>query len=425
MLENSASIGGALFIENDGPHVLRNVTIADNVSDWGAIYGESPRTDLVLDHATITGNVTTQSWGGAITWFHEVQLSNSIVAGNTGAVASPDCADDGETIFTSLGNNVLGDGWICGTDSTDVLVSDPLLDTAAYQVGATVPTLAPQVGSAARALSDCLDSDGLALGEDAGGVARPTALCTAGAHQVLACGDGVVTPDELCDDGGVADGDGCSATCAAEDGWTCDGESPSTCTYDDWNDRDGDGWIGLIEGWCGTDPLDAQSVPTDGDGDGECDAIDVCYGDNATGDTDGDAVCDNVDLCNGDDARGDANANGTCDLLLASVGTPVPGQPVEVMVDAPVSDGAIVLVAGTSGLGAETCHPTAGVCTPIVSPIVVTSRQADLDGTTLISALVPASVPVGIVVWVQAFHVAADGLSGDPSDLVQTTVVSP
>lgn len=42
------------------------------------------------------------------------------------------------------------------------------------------------------------------------------------------CGDGVVSGSETCDDGGVVPGDGCSATCATETGFVCDG-APSTC----------------------------------------------------------------------------------------------------------------------------------------------------------------------------------------------------
>lgn len=43
------------------------------------------------------------------------------------------------------------------------------------------------------------------------------------------CGDGVVHPDEPCDDGNPAPLDGCSAQCTVEGGWTCGGE-PSVCT---------------------------------------------------------------------------------------------------------------------------------------------------------------------------------------------------
>jgi cysteine-rich repeat protein len=43
------------------------------------------------------------------------------------------------------------------------------------------------------------------------------------------CGDGLVTPWQLCDDGDDAAGDGCSAVCTVEKGWDCAGE-PSVCT---------------------------------------------------------------------------------------------------------------------------------------------------------------------------------------------------
>ncbi|MCB9506853.1 MAG: DUF4215 domain-containing protein [Myxococcales bacterium] len=35
------------------------------------------------------------------------------------------------------------------------------------------------------------------------------------------CGDGVLGATERCEDGGTADGDGCSSTCTVETGWTC------------------------------------------------------------------------------------------------------------------------------------------------------------------------------------------------------------
>jgi cysteine-rich repeat protein len=44
-----------------------------------------------------------------------------------------------------------------------------------------------------------------------------------------ACGDGQRAGDEACDDGGRVDGDGCSADCAVEPGYVCDGDAPSLC----------------------------------------------------------------------------------------------------------------------------------------------------------------------------------------------------
>jgi len=43
------------------------------------------------------------------------------------------------------------------------------------------------------------------------------------------CGNGILTAGEECDDGDLTDGDGCSATCAVEPGWTC-ASQPSVCT---------------------------------------------------------------------------------------------------------------------------------------------------------------------------------------------------
>ena len=56
-------------------------------------------------------------------------------------------------------------------------------------------------------------------------------LCAGTVDDDLArlCGDGVIAPSEACDDGNTTSGDGCSATCAREDGWDCGGE-PTICT---------------------------------------------------------------------------------------------------------------------------------------------------------------------------------------------------
>ena len=67
------------------------------------------------------------------------------------------------------------------------------------------------------------------------------------------CGDGIKTGSEACDDGNNVDGDGCSAGCYVQAGYSCTG-SPSTCTTicgdglkvgaeqcDDGNTANGDG----------------------------------------------------------------------------------------------------------------------------------------------------------------------------------------
>jgi cysteine-rich repeat protein len=44
------------------------------------------------------------------------------------------------------------------------------------------------------------------------------------------CGNGLLEPPELCDDGDLAPGDGCNASCRVEFGFTCTPTSPSVCS---------------------------------------------------------------------------------------------------------------------------------------------------------------------------------------------------
>jgi fibulin 1/2 len=50
------------------------------------------------------------------------------------------------------------------------------------------------------------------------------------ARLVKQCGDGVLQTGEGCDDGNTTGGDGCSAVCGIEAGFTCANNTPSTCT---------------------------------------------------------------------------------------------------------------------------------------------------------------------------------------------------
>lgn len=52
------------------------------------------------------------------------------------------------------------------------------------------------------------------------------------------CGNNIVEPGEACDDGNLNAGDGCSGTCAVENGFVCAG-SPSTCFTNEINCNDG------------------------------------------------------------------------------------------------------------------------------------------------------------------------------------------
>lgn len=111
------------------------------------------------------------------------------------------------------------------------------------------------------------------------------------------CGDGVVSPGEACDDGGVASGDGCGADCGIEAGSSCYGQ-PSLCSAgcgngalgegeqcDDGNGASGDG----CGSHCGIEPgygcTGFPSVCTVACGDGILAASEACDdGNTAAGD---------------------------------------------------------------------------------------------------------------------------------------------
>jgi len=98
-----------------------------------------------------------------------------------------------------------------------------------------------------------------------------------GVAQACHCGDGYADPacNEMCDDGNLTDGDGCSSTCQREP-WCGDGVVDAGEACDDGNNVDGDGCSAncTIEAYCGDGILNDGEECDDGnkmDGDG-CDS---------------------------------------------------------------------------------------------------------------------------------------------------------
>lgn len=102
------------------------------------------------------------------------------------------------------------------------------------------------------------------------------------------CGDGIVAGAEACDDGGVAGGDGCDSSCNVQIGYACDG-SPSVCApicgdglilapeaCDDGNSSAGDGCDADCGIEAGSSCVGAPSVCTPGCGDGAVGGSEGC-----------------------------------------------------------------------------------------------------------------------------------------------------
>ncbi|MGV8169255.1 MAG: thrombospondin type 3 repeat-containing protein, partial [Candidatus Nanoarchaeia archaeon] len=60
------------------------------------------------------------------------------------------------------------------------------------------------------------------------GVSGVSEIVCSGELNVPVCGDEVIEGEEACDDGNIENDDGCSASCAIEEGWVC-ADEPSVC----------------------------------------------------------------------------------------------------------------------------------------------------------------------------------------------------
>lgn len=152
------------------------------------------------------------------------------------------------------------------------------------------------------------------------------------------CGNRWVETGETCDDDNTTSGDGCSATCQTEDGYTCDQAGPSvctdidecangsamcstdatcantpgtfTCTCNDGFSGDGTTCTDLDECTLGTDNCDANAACENTSGSFTC----AC---NAGFEGDGTA-CTDIDECVADPTPCDANA--TCTNVAGGFG---------------------------------------------------------------------------------------------------------
>jgi hypothetical protein len=218
-------------------------------------------------------------------------------------------------------------------------------------------------------------------------------------------GDGLCDSDDACPEDRRNDSDG--------DG-VCDSEDP--CPADLADDSDGDGV-------CDSSDICPADLTDDSDGDGACDSSDLCPADLAD-DSDGDGVCDSDDLCPAD-FTDDSDGDGVCDgdELLLTTSTIRAGATLSLRAENAAAGSRVYFLLGTAGLTSSgACYPGTSICTSLRSPTVLGSSVANASGVARLSLTVPATVPAGVTVRLQAAWFSSQGgvTSGDLSEVVTT-----
>jgi CSLREA domain-containing protein len=194
-----AGAGGGIRNSGAGRVTLTNVTVSGNDalgSGGGINTSTDPAGFLHLNNVTITGNragntSTGDNAGGGIHGSGEIEIQNSIVAGNLDRSTTnpgPDCA----ATITSLGHNIIGEDTGC----TVTPASGDLIGTAGSPVDPVLGPLADNGGPtqthALVAGSPALDSAGPGCPPaDQRGAPR-TGACDRGAYELVFCLDAVV-----------------------------------------------------------------------------------------------------------------------------------------------------------------------------------------------------------------------------------------
>ncbi len=169
-----------------------------------------------------------------------VSMSAALACGDD--TLSGDTDADGSTSDAPVGSTGSSPTTMGGVDDTTTDAST----TADPDTGTDTGTAMPVCGDGTLDMDEMCDDANTEDGDGCSATCAPEEgfSCDDASPSVCGptCGDGVTLGDEQCDDGDVGNSDGCSSTCQVEPGWSCDGE-PSLCTT-----GCGDGVIAGAEG---------------------------------------------------------------------------------------------------------------------------------------------------------------------------------
>lgn len=189
-------------------------------------------------------------------------VTGAVVAGILVLAYAQGCGGDGGSSFVETANGAGADaasGSLPGFGSSSGGEPVAEQDAAPTETGAVADAGQPICGNGILEGAEKCDDGNVADNDGC------SALCTVEANHVCnvpgtpctelgTCGDGQLRSDEVCDDGNKNGGDGCSTTCTVEDGWACpligaacravkcgDGKLAGTEECDDGNGKAGDG----------------------------------------------------------------------------------------------------------------------------------------------------------------------------------------
>lgn len=142
--KNNAKSAGGIY--NSGTLKIFNTTLSNNNANAGNGGALVNHNLAILRNVTVSANTATVDAGGIDAVAGDVNLGNTIVAGNTsGNQFSPNL----KGLFTSAGHNLFGTSFVAtitGTQTGNQFNADPMLNPLDYNGSATLNHL-PQAGS--------------------------------------------------------------------------------------------------------------------------------------------------------------------------------------------------------------------------------------------------------------------------------------
>jgi cysteine-rich repeat protein len=205
-----------------------SITLTQSSMTNGVIsFGRRVSSESGFDFLTFyIDNVFQAQWSGEVAW-SEVSFPTTIGSHTY------------KWTYSKNGNTAAGSdtAWIDMVRIGDSCTASSSVATSAPASSSSIPasssSAAPVCGNGIKTSLEGCDDGNQISGDGCSATCTIESgySCTGTAPSTCSttCGDGVKAGAEACDDHNVTAGDGCSATCTIESGYSCTGSAPSTC----------------------------------------------------------------------------------------------------------------------------------------------------------------------------------------------------